>query len=60
MSKRNWKAAQPSSCCQALEWSLEFAKEKHNLSAERIAERMGQANHWTLYKWVSEGRMPAG
>ncbi len=59
MSKRNWKAAQPSSCCQALEWSLEFAKEKHNLSAERIAERMGQANHWTLYKWVSEGRMPA-
>lgn len=59
MKKRTWKHAQPSSIRQAMEWSLEFAKEKHNLGVERIAERMGQANHWALYKWISEGRMPA-
>lgn len=59
MRRRNWKSAQPSSIRQALEWSLEFAKERHNLGVERIAERMGQPNHWALYKWVSEGRMPA-
>lgn len=59
MKRRNWKTAQPSSIRQALEWSLEYAKERHNLSVERIAERMGQANHWALYKWISEGRMPA-
>jgi len=59
MKKRNWKTAQPSSIRQALEWSLEHAKERQNLSVERIAERMGLANHWALYKWASEGRMPA-
>ncbi|PTS85509.1 hypothetical protein DBR00_06960 [Pseudomonas sp. HMWF032] len=59
MKRRNWKSAQPNSIRQAMEWSLEYAKERHNLSVERIAERMGQANHWTLYKWTSEGRMPA-
>lgn len=59
MKRRNWKSAQPASIRQALEWSLEYARERHNLSVERVAERMGQANHWALYKWVSEGRMPA-
>lgn len=59
MTRRSWKNAQPSSIRQAMEWSLEFAKERHNLGVERIAERMGQANHWALYKWISEGRMPA-
>jgi len=59
MTRRSWKNAQPSSIRQAMEWSLEFAKERHNLSVERIAERMGQANHWALYKWLTEGRMPA-
>lgn len=59
MTRRSWKNVQPSSIRQAMEWSLEFAKERHNLSVERIAERMGQANHWALYKWLTEGRMPA-
>lgn len=59
MKRRSWKSAQPSSIRQALEWSLEFARERHNLSCERIAERMGLANHWVLYKWAAEGRMPA-
>lgn len=28
------------------------------MSVERIAELMGLADHWTLYKWLSTGRMP--
>jgi hypothetical protein len=57
--RRNWKHAQPSCLRQALEWSIEFARERHNLSVERIAERMGLDSHWTLYKWVNNGRIPA-
>lgn len=59
MSRRNWKYAQPGSLRQALEWSLEYAKQRHNLSVERIADRMGIENHWVLYKWVTSGRIPA-
>lgn len=42
-----------------MEWSLEAAKERHNLGVERIAERMGLANHWIIYKWIEAGRIPA-
>lgn len=58
MSRRSWKRAQPRTMCQAVEWSLEFAGE-HQLNAERIGERMGLHSHWVIYKWASEGRMPA-
>lgn len=58
MKKRNWKTAQPSSLCQSLEWSLDYARERHNLSIERVSNRMGLKNHWVLYKWVESGRMP--
>lgn len=58
MKRHNWKRAQPRTMCQAVEWSLEFAGE-HQLNAERIAERMGLHSHWVIYKWASEGRMPA-
>jgi len=57
--RRNWKNAQPGSLRQATEWCMEYAREKYNLSPERIAERMGLASHWVLYKWASEGRLPA-
>jgi hypothetical protein len=59
MSRRNWKKLQPTSLRHALELCKEFARERHNLSVERIAERMGEADHWTLYKWLQNGRMPA-
>lgn len=58
MSRRNWKHIQPTSLRQALELCKDHAKERHNLSVERIAERMGLADHWTLYKWFQNGRMP--
>ena len=57
--RRNWKRLQPTSLRHALELCKDFAKERHNLSVERIAERMGLTDHWTVYKWIQTGRIPA-
>ena len=59
MSKRSWKNVYPVSLRQALELCVQYAKDKNNKSVERIAEEMGEANHWTLYKWLESGRIPA-
>lgn len=58
MTRRNWKAYQPSSLRDALQACKDFAQQRHNLSVERIAERMGLEDHWALYKWIANGRMP--
>ncbi|HEX5278155.1 MAG TPA: hypothetical protein VFW42_10855 [Fluviicoccus sp.] len=55
---RNWKRVQPTSARQALELCKEHARETRNLSVERIAERMGLPDHFTLYKWLQTGRIP--
>lgn len=59
MSRRRWKNRVPSSLRQATEWCKEYARQVHNLSVEQIAEGMGLADHWVLYKWFQNGRMPA-
>ena len=59
MTIRNWKTYQPSSLRDALKACKDYALAKRNLSVERIAERMGLEDHWALYKWLSNGRMPA-
>jgi hypothetical protein len=58
MSRRNWKRVRPCSMVEALRLCKEFAQERHNLSIERIADRMG-VTHDSLYKWLATGRMPA-
>lgn len=58
MTRRNWKALQPSSLRNALELCKDHAREKLNKSVERIAEDMGLPDHWALYKWLQNGRMP--
>ncbi len=58
MTRRNWKLARPASLVEALRLCVEFAKDRHNLSVERVADRMG-ASHDSLYKWVASGRLPA-
>ena len=58
MSRRNWKRWQPSTLRDALKGCKDYALERHNLSVERIAERMGLEDHWALYKWIANGRMP--
>lgn len=42
-----------------MELTKEHAREVKNLSVERIADLMGLADHFALYKWIAEARMPA-
>ena len=58
MMRRDWKHLRATSLVHALRLCKEFAQAKHNLSVERIADRMG-ATHDSLYKWLATGRMPA-
>ena len=58
MTRRSWKHVQPTSLRHALELCKDYARERRNLSVERIAERMGEVDHWNLYKWLSSARMP--
>ena len=58
MTRRNWKRWQPATLRDALKGCKDFALERHNLSVERIAERMGLEDHWALYKWIESGRFP--
>lgn len=59
MSRRNWKRVRPNSLRESMELCLEFARDKHNRSIDRIADMMGLPSKWTLYKWLESGRMPA-
>lgn len=59
MSKRNWKRTAPTSLRNAMELCVEFARERKNKSVEQIADDMGLASHWTLYKWIESARLPA-
>lgn len=56
---RNWKRTHPTSLSDAIALCLEFGREKHNRSVDRVADLMGVTNKWTLYKWVENGRIPA-
>ena len=59
MSRFNWKNVRGSSLRHSMELCIEYARKKKNLSMDRIADLMGVANRWTLYKWLENGRMPA-
>jgi len=59
MNRRRWKNAQPTSLRHAMELCKDFAKEAHNKGVERIADEMGVTDHWSVYKWLQTGRMPA-
>jgi hypothetical protein len=58
MAKRNWKRTQPRNWRDAMDLCLEYARERHNRSADHIAELMGEVNKWTLYKWIEAGSLP--
>lgn len=58
MSRRNWKRYQPRSLRDALAACKDYALERRNLGVERIAALIGLDDHWTLYKWIANGRMP--
>ena len=56
--RMNWKRLQPSSLRHAMELCKDHGKAKLNRSVEQIAEHMGVTDHWSLYKWFQNGRMP--
>ncbi len=58
MTRMNWKRVRPTSLVHAMRLCKDFAAERHNLSVERIADRMGVTVD-SLYKWLASGRMPA-
>ncbi|RKT44513.1 hypothetical protein BDD21_1898 [Thiocapsa rosea] len=42
-----------------MELCLGHARERRNMSVDRVADAMGLASRFTLYKWLESGRMPA-
>ncbi|TDK66002.1 hypothetical protein [Sapientia aquatica] len=56
--RRNWKRLQPDTLRQSMLLCKEYAQQRRNLSVEGIAAKMGLADHWSLYKWIENGRMP--
>mgnify|MGYP001554159778 CR=1 FL=1 len=58
MSKRRWTTLQPTSLRHGMELCKEFARVERNLSVEGIATEAGLVDHWTLYKYFQNGRMP--
>ena len=59
MTPAQWKRVQPINLRDALKLCQQHAKERFNHSIERIAALMGLEDHWALYKWIANGRMPA-
>jgi hypothetical protein len=59
MSKRNWKRVQPRDLRDAMDLCVEYAKAKNNRSIDTIADLMGLASKWTLYKWMQEASLPS-
>jgi len=59
MKRRNWKHYVPRSAAEAMSGCAERALERHNRGLERLAtEHLGQHSAATLYKWMSNGRLP--
>lgn len=58
-ARRSWAKQQPTSLRHALELCKEHARHKLNRSVERVADEMGITDHWTIYKWLQSGRIPA-
>jgi len=59
MKRLIWKNRQPTSLRHGMELCLEYARFKHNRSVGRVADLMGLANPWSLYKWMENGRLPS-
>jgi len=53
---RNWNRVIPRNTLEAMRLCKDYAKEKHNLSVERIADRMGVSAD-NLYAWLGTGKM---
>ena len=59
MARSHWKRKRPTSIRHAMELCVGHARDVLNRSVEQIADLMGLPSHFTLYKWLESGRMPA-
>lgn len=59
MTRRNWKGYRPTSLQDAIEACVDYARERHQMSIDRIADDMGIASKWTLYKYIESASIPA-
>lgn len=59
MTRKNWKHERAISLRRGMELNVQHAREKLNRSVDRIADLMGMPSHFTLYKYLESGRMPA-
>lgn len=57
--RRNWKRVRARSVQEAMELCIDYARDVRNLSVEQIADLMGEASKWTLYKWIESASIPA-
>ncbi len=53
----NVRQQRPTSLEHAMKLCIAYAKDRHNLSVERIADIMN-CDIWRLYKWMKIGNMP--
>ena len=58
MARKNWNKVNPTSLQQAMELSITHAREVHNRSVDHVADLMGLANKFAIYKWIESGSMP--
>lgn len=56
---RNWNRVIPRNTLEAMRLCKDYAKEKKNLSVERIADRMNVTPD-NLYSWLGNGKMHLG
>ncbi|MCU7846684.1 MAG: hypothetical protein KZQ89_01535 [Candidatus Thiodiazotropha sp. (ex Lucinoma kastoroae)] len=56
---RRLNQVQPTSLREAMKLCLDYAREKHNRSVERVSDLMGLKSHWQIYKWQENGRLPS-
>jgi hypothetical protein len=57
--RRNWKRVRARSIQEAMELCIDYALDVHRRKVPEIATLMGLASHFTLYKWIESGRLPA-
>lgn len=57
--RKNWSKEQPISLRHGSELCIGHARDRLNRSVDQIADLMGEASHFTVYKWLESGRIPA-
>jgi len=58
MAVNKWKKKQARSISHAMQLCLDNARVEKNLSVDGVADLMGLSSRYSLYKWMSNQRLP--